>query len=556
MLQSLLIENYALIDKLEIRFQDGLNIITGETGAGKSILLGAVGLLLGQRADMAALKDKERSCIVEGTFAVATPDIEQALADSDIDVSDGAVVIRRLISPNGKSRTFVNDQPVTLQALKEIGEKLVDIHSQYQNILLQNAAFQLKVVDSLAGNKALQERYHAAFAQLRQAEQQLAALEEQAQLSKSESDYLGHLFSELEAARLQADELEALESEQQQLAHAEEIKLAFVRAGALLSSDEAGATKALREAKAALDKMAGAFAKAEALATRLQNVLVEVKDIAHDVDAIAESTEVNAARLAEVSERLDLIFALLKKHRVNTLDELLAVREQLRQKVSFIGNLDELLAARRKERDALLANARALADQLSKARSSVFAGVESHVVNMLKSLGIPSPTMQVAHAALPALTPTGQDDIRFLFSANKGVPPQDIARVASGGEISRLMLCLKSLIAWTGNLPTIIFDEIDTGVSGEVADCMGKIIRELGKSIQVVNITHLPQIASKGQTHFLVYKQESGAGTTTNIRRLTEEERVREIAKMLSGQTLTDTAIKNAKELLAVGRKQ
>jgi DNA repair protein RecN (Recombination protein N) len=549
MLQSLTIENYALIDKLEINFREGLNIVTGETGAGKSILLGAIGLLLGQRTDVAALKDKERSCVVEGAFAGANPDVEPLFEANDLDFSSD-VTIRRVISPNGKSRAFINDQPVTLSALKEIGENLVDIHSQHQNMLLQNAAFQLKVVDLLADSKKLQDSYKATFAKLKSAARRLSDLEEQARLSQKDVDYLTHLFNELKTANLQAGEQASLENEQQQLTHAEEIKLTFTRVAALLSSEEACATQMLREACAMLEKMGGIFAKSEPLADRLHSTLIEVRDVAHDVEAIAESTEVNVERLAEVNERLDLIYALQKKHKASSVEELMAACEQLGQKVSSVENMDEQLAALRKERDALLDEAKALAEQLSKARRKVFPAIESHVVNMLQELGMPSAAMQVERTELPELSPAGKDEIRFLFSANKGMPPQDIARIASGGEMSRLMLSLKSLVAWTGNLPTIIFDEIDAGVSGEVADRMGVIISELGKSIQVVNITHLPQIASKGQTHFLVYKVETTSGTATAIRQLSDGERVTEIAKMLSGQSLSEAAIKNAKELL------
>ncbi|MDR1343266.1 MAG: DNA repair protein RecN [Prevotellaceae bacterium] len=549
MLQSLIIENYALIDKLEINFRHGLNIVTGETGAGKSILLGAIGLLLGQRADVAALKDKERSCVVEGMFVVTNQDIEPLFEANDIDFS-GVTTIRRVISPNGKSRTFINDQPVTLSVLKDIGENLVDIHSQHQNMLLQNAAFQLKVVDSLADSKKLLDGYKRAFANLKRTERQLAELEEQARLSQNDVDYFTHLLNELKAASLREGEQVELENEQQQLTHAEEIKSTFTHVATLLSSEEACATKMLREAAAILEKTGGVFAKAEPLADRLQSSLIEVRDVARDVEAIAESTEVNVERLAEVNERLDLLYALQKKHKVSSVEELIAAREQLEQKVCLVENMDEQLAAVRKERDALLDEAEKQAKQLSTARRKVFPNIEAHVVDMLKELGIPGAAMLVEHTTLPELAANGKDEIRFLFSANRGMPPQDIARVASGGEISRLMLSLKSLVAWTGNLPTIIFDEIDTGVSGEVADRMGKIISSLGKSIQVVNITHLPQIASKGQTHFLVYKEDAGGGAITSIRQLSDSERVTEIAKMLSGQSLSEAAIKNAKELL------
>ncbi len=552
MLQSLLIENYALIDRLEINFKHGLSIVTGETGAGKSILLGALGLLVGQRADTAVLKDKERSCVVEGMFVVTNYDLEQLFAENDIDFSN-ITTIRRVISPNGKSRAFINDQPVTLSVLKDFGEKLIDIHSQHQNLLLQNAAFQLRVVDSLAENKTLRDGYVATFTQLRKAEQQLTELEEQARMSRGDLDYLTHQYKELEAAKLQEGEQADLENEQQQLTHAEEIKLTFTRVADMLQSDEGGVNKLLREAEVTLEKIGNVFTKAEPLADRLRSSLIEVRDVATEVENIAEGTEVNPQRLLEVSERLDLIYTLQKKHKINTIEELLQVQEQLGQKVGLIDNLDEQLEQLREQCTTLKAEAEKQADQLSHTRSKVFPSIESHVVKMLKELGIPNAAFVVQREELPALSITGKDDIQFLFSANKGVAPQDIARVASGGEISRLMLSLKSLVAWTGNLPTIIFDEIDTGVSGEVADCMGEIISDLGKSIQVINITHLPQIASKGQTHFFVYKEETPSGTATRIKQLSDAERVTAVAKMLSGQTLTDAAIKNAKELLKRG---
>lgn len=549
MLQSLHIENYALIDKLEISFKHGLSIVTGETGAGKSILLGALGLLVGQRADTAALKDKERSCVVEGMFVVTSYDLEQLFTDNDIDFSNVST-IRRVISPNGKSRAFINDQPVTLSVLKDFGEQLIDIHSQHQNLLLQNAAFQLKVVDSLADSRALRDSYAAVFAQLKRSEQQLAELEEQARMSRGDLDYLTHLYSELQAAKLQEGEQQQLENEQQQLTHAEEIKLTFSRVAEMLSNDEGGVNKVLREAELTLEKMGNLFAKAEPLADRLRSSLIEMRDVASEVESIAESTEVNPTRLLEVNERLDLIFSLQKKHKLSTVEELLKVQEQLGQKVGAVDNLDEQLETLRKACSALKNEAEQLAEQLSQARRKVFPAIEQHVVHMLRELGIPNAAMVVQREDLPALSATGKDDIQLLFSANKGVAPQDIARVASGGEISRLMLSLKSLVAWTGNLPTIIFDEIDTGVSGEVADRMGEIISELGKSIQVINITHLPQIASKGQAHFLVYKEETPDGTATRIKQLSDSERVTAVAKMLSGQTITDAAIRNAKELL------
>jgi DNA repair protein RecN (Recombination protein N) len=549
MLQSLLVENYALIDKLEINFKQGLSIVTGETGAGKSILLGAMGMLVGQRADVSVLKDRENSCVIEGMFVVTNRDLEQLFEENDIDFSNVST-IRRVISPTGKSRAFINDVPVTLSVLKDFGEKLIDIHSQHQNLLLQNAAFQLKVVDSLADNKKLQEDYKKVYGELRRAGVKLAELEEQARLSKNDLDYYSHLYQELDAASLEEGEQEQLETEQQQLTHAEEIKLAFAKASDILLAEDGGATTLLRSAEDVLEKMSSLFDKAEPLAYRLQSSLIEVRDIASEVERIAESTEVNPVRLEEVNDRLDLIFTLQKKHKVNSIGELIAVYDQLGQKVRFVDNIDEQLEKARKERERLQKEALELATQLTKTRKQVFPVIESHVTMLLKELGIPNTTFVVEHSESSTLSLNGKDTINFLFSANKGIAPLDIAKVASGGEMSRLMLSLKSLIAWTGNLPTIIFDEIDTGVSGEVADKMGEIIAELGESIQIINITHLPQIASKGQAHFFVYKEDTLDGTATRIKQLSDKERIQEIAKMLSGQTITEAAVKNAQELL------
>jgi DNA repair protein RecN (Recombination protein N) len=549
MLQKLYIENYALIDHLEIKFGGGLTTITGETGAGKSILLGALGLLLGQRADATVLRNKDRACVIEGEFQIMSSEIRQIFADNDIDYSDHSV-IRRTIAASGKSRSFVNDMPVPLTALKNIGELLIDVHSQHQNLLLQNAAFQLKVVDSLAGNKALLEEYRDIYAKTRQAKQALDMLEEQSRLSKNDIDYYTHLYRELHDISLQNGEQEELESEQQQLLHAGEIQTAFAGVAAMLGGDGICAVSVLKDAENALNKTGSVFEKAVPLASRLQSVLIEVRDIANEVERIAESTEVNPVRLNVVDERLDAIYTLQKKHKVATIAELLALHDEFEQKISFVDNIDERLDAARKEYEGLRAQALNLAQQITDTRRRVFPNICAHVTSILSDLGILNASFKVSHQISETLTTTGQDSIDFLFSANKGVEVQNIVKVASGGEISRLMLSLKSLIAWTGDLPTIIFDEIDTGVSGGVADKMGQIIEELGKAIQVINITHLPQIAAKGSAHYQVYKTETDDTTTTHIKKLAAEERITHIAKMLSGQSITEAALKNARELL------
>jgi DNA repair protein RecN (Recombination protein N) len=375
-------------------------------------------------------------------------------------------------------------------------------------------------------------------------------LEEHSRLSKNDIYYYTHLFKELSEIRLQHGEQDVLESEFQQLTHAEEIQSAFANAATMLNGDGISVVSALKDAENTIEKASSVFEKALPLASRLQSVLIEVRDIADEVEHIAEATEVNPTRLSEVSERLNAIYTLQKKHKVSTIAELLSLQEEFQHKIIFVDNIDERLDSTRKEYQRLQAQAQALAQQITDSRSKVFPNICAHVTTILSDLGIPNASFKVSHQLVENLTPTGQDSIDFLFSANKGVEVQNIVKVASGGEISRLMLSLKSLIAWTGDLPTIIFDEIDTGVSGEVADKMGQIIEELGKAIQVINITHLPQIAAKGISHFLVYKTETDNSTTTHIKKLTHEERIAHIAKMLSGQTITDAALKNARELL------
>jgi DNA repair protein RecN (Recombination protein N) len=549
MLQKLYIENYALIDHLEIQFGSGLTTITGETGAGKSILLGALGVLLGARADTATLRCKERSCVIEGEFKTANTQIKQILSQCDIEFSS-PMIVRRSVAPSGKQRSFVNDVPVSLAVLKNIGELLIDVHSQHQNLLLQNAAFQLKVVDSLANNKAILEEYRTIYAQTKQARTTMENLEQQSRLSKSDIDYYTHLFAELSDARLQNGEQEQLEQEEQQLSHAGEIQAAFAAAAALLGGEEACAATILRDAENTIEKAGSVYEKALPIASRLQSVLIEVRDIASEVERIAATTDVNPERLSEVEQRLDTIYTLQKKHKVTSIAELITMQEEFQQKINLVDNLDERLAAARKEYERLQGHAQLLAQKITDSRSGVFANICSHVTTILSDLGIPNAAFKVSHEICANLTPTGQDAIDFLFSANKGVDVQNIVKVASGGEIARLMLALKSLVAWTGDLPTIIFDEIDTGVSGGVADKMGQIIEELGKKIQVINITHLPQIAAKGVEHFMVYKEETSSATITQIKKLTHEQRITQIAKMLSGQSISDAAIRNARELL------
>ncbi|MGL4956931.1 MAG: DNA repair protein RecN, partial [Bacteroidales bacterium] len=549
MLQVLSIENYALIDRLQIRFDKGLSIVTGETGAGKSILLGALALLVGQRADTSVLKDKERNCVVEATFFPLNDELQTMLSQNDLDV-DTQIIIRRMVNANGKSRAFINDQPVNLSTLKDFGERLIDIHSQHQNLFLQDLAFQLKVVDAIADNKNILENYQKYYQELRREQQKLSTLLEQSQSSQAEMEFWHKQCNELAALNLQEDEQAELEAELQQLTHAEEIKTNFTQASKLLLQDDGGALKAIRAAEHLLNKLSQVFDTAQNLSERLSSSLIDLKDIAHEIETIAEDTELNTQRLEYVGQRLDAIYALQKKHQLNSIKELLQKQSELEQKTSLSENIDEEIQELQKKCEILDQKSHTLATELSQKRQASFPQLIHGVQAMLQDLGIPNALLQIDCRESSTLLPTGVDEVRFLFSANKGIAPQELARIASGGEIARLMLCFKSLLAFKGNLPTIIFDEIDTGVSGQVADCMGEIIRELGKFIQVINITHLPQIASKGQAHYLVYKEETKEGVSTKIKQLKDEERVTHIAQMLSGQELTEAALKNARELL------
>ncbi len=549
MLRSIFIENYALIDKLAIEFDKGLSIITGETGAGKSILLGAMSLILGQRADVSSLKDKEKSCVVEGTFFIENYGLQPLFEENDVDYEPNST-IRRIISPNGKSRAFINDVPVTLNVLKDVTDKLIDIHSQHQNLLIANSGFQLWVVDLLAGNADTLKEYREAYQQYKNVVLRLAELKQQHEQSKADYDYLLFQANQLTEAKLKDGELEELELELKQLTHAEEIKSGYVKASALLSGDEIGATNILREAMQAIAKLTQLSPEAESLASRLESSLIEVRDIANDVEQLSESINFLPERQEAVEQRLDTIYSLQQKHRVNSVTELLSIHESLNAKLETIVGFDSQLEALEKEQGKKEAELNKLAALLAKKRIAVLPDMQKRVIDMLRSLGMPNASFIAEQSELDSFTTNGKTTVSFLFSANKEIAPQEISKVASGGEMSRLMLSIKSLVAQTGKLPTIIFDEVDTGISGEVADKMGLLISKLAEKNQVINITHLPQIASKGSAHYLVYKEDTAKATVTNVKRLNNEERVMEIAKMLSGSSITEAAINNARSLL------
>lgn len=549
MIRKLYIQNYAIIDELEIEFKQGLNIITGETGAGKSILLGALSLIQGQRADTSVLKHNDRSCIVEVEFDISDYNLNDFFEANDIDYDD-ITTIRRQISENGKSRAFINEIPVNLNQLKELTEKLIDIHSQHQNLLLGNTRFQLDVLDSFAVSRDLLTDYRQLYDEFRKLKTELDRLEANAENAKRDFDYLSHQLNELNAANLRSGELDELEVLQKQLTHASEIKTALEFSYGTLNADELAVLSKVKEIESNLRRIESVFSQASNLISRIESCRIELKDIADEIDLLNSKVEVDDEQLHTVTQRIDLIYSLLNKHRLANFDELVEFRNQLENRVNEIAQIDFNLDEMRKALRILEQKLQEKSKNLSQIRTSSAPKVEQFVTELLQQLGIKHAVFRIRIEKLEEFQPWGTDRVTFYFSANKQIEPQELSRVASGGELSRLMLSLKSLLVKSTGLPTIIFDEIDTGVSGEIADRMGTIIYELAKGMQVINITHLPQIAAKGSNHFLVYKSVTNSQSSTGIKLLTPDERVVEIAKMLSGEKVTDAALMNAKELL------
>lgn len=549
MIRKLYIQNYAIIDELEIEFKQGLNIITGETGAGKSILLGALSLIQGQRADTSVLKHNDRSCIVEVEFDISEYSLNEFFEANDIDYDD-ITTIRRQISENGKSRAFINEIPVNLNQLKELTEKLIDIHSQHQNLLLGNTRFQLDVLDAFAVSRDLLTDYRQLYDEFRKLKTEFDRLEANAENAKRDFDYLSHQLNELNAANLRNGELDELEALQKQLTHASEIKTALEFSYGTLNADELAVLSKVKEIESNLRRIESVFSQASNLISRIESCRIELKDIADEIDLLNSKVEVDDEQLHTVTQRIDLIYSLLNKHRLANFDELVEFRNQLESRVNEIAQIDFNLDEKRKALRILEQKLQEKSKNLSQIRTSSAPKVEQFVTELLQQLGIKHAVFRIRIEKLEEFQPWGTDRVTFYFSANKQIEPQELSRVASGGELSRLMLSLKSLLVKSTGLPTIIFDEIDTGVSGEIADRMGTIIYELAKGMQVINITHLPQIAAKGSNHFLVYKSVTNSQSSTGIKLLTPDERVVEIAKMLSGEKVTDAALMNAKELL------
>lgn len=556
MLKSLYIKNYALIDELEVDFRPGFSVITGETGAGKSIILGALSLILGQRADSKSIKTGETKCVIEGVFDVRAYHLKDFCESRDIEYDPETAIIRREISAEGKSRAFVNDSPASLTNLKELGEKLIDIHSQHKNLLLGDGNFQLEVLDLLAGSRDLLDEHQRLFKEYKKAERLLNELTETARQNKEEEEFIRFQHDALAEAALKSGEEEALEQERALLSHSEEIKHSLYKTYALLADGDANVVGNLKEALQTVQALAAMYPEAKAMAERIESAYIDMKDLAPEIERKAEGIEFSNERLEYVNNRLDLIFGLQQKHRVSSADELVGVMQALREKLDTIGSLDEQTALAQKALEEAKTKMLLAADKLSKARMKAKAPIEKTITERTASLGMPNVRFECELEPKKIPDASGADNLRFLFSANKNVPPQPVSEVASGGEISRVMLCLKSLIAHATDLPTIIFDEIDTGVSGEVADKMGRIMQEFGDGKQVLAITHLPQIAAKGDTHYFVYKTDDAHGSNTRIRQLTENERTQELAQMLSGADVSQAAVENAKAMLLANRKE
>lgn len=549
MLQKLSISNYALIDNLEISFDSGLNILTGETGAGKSIILGALSLILGQRAESRYFFNQQKKCVIEGSFKIGEFHLKSFFEDNDLDY-EAETVLRREISADGKSRAFVNDTPVNLTSLKLLGEKLIDIHSQHATLEINDPEFQLLVVDSVAGHHELLNDYQTKYRSYKKSTAKLAQLIDESDKAKADLDYYQFQFDELEKANLDADEQEKLEQELAVLNNAEEIKRNLLSASYLMQDSEVAVLAQLREAGQQLGGIEKFNPQIEELHQRLNSTLIELKDIAAEIENIEQRTHTDEERAVEVNTRLTIIYTLQKKHRVNTIAELLELQEELSGKIQqavfgdeAIEKLQQQLALDKKELEQL-------AGQLSANRSKAIPQIEIQVLQTLAEMGMGNSALKIELTALPSLGADGVDAIKFLFSANKGHALAEMSKVASGGELSRLMLGIKSLVAKNTALPTIIFDEIDTGVSGEVAHKVGQIMEQLSQNLQVITITHLPQIAVKGASHYFVYKDDEGATTYTRIKQLDKQERVVEIAKMLSGDNPGESALQNARELL------
>lgn len=552
MLKQLYIKNFTLIDELNIQMHPGFSVITGETGAGKSIILGAIGLLLGNRADSKSIKAVRDRCVIEAHFDLSKYDMQQFFTDNDIDEDLSDTIIRRELTAAGKSRAFINDTPVSLTKMRELGEQLVDIHSQHQNLLLQKEDFQLNVVDIIAQDEKQRKNYEAAYNQYKQANQKLNALKAEIEKNRENEDFLRFQFKELDEAQLQNGEQEELEQEYEMLSHSEDIKTALYQADNHLSGDDGNIIERLKQTSEQLANIKDVYPEVTELLERIDSSYIELKDIAQEVNGLTDHVEFDPARLETINERLDKLNSLQQKFHVRDLGELIETYHQLKEQLSHIDHSDEDVEALEQEVTQLLEKAQKQAKELTAIRTKAAKKVEEEMKQRLIPLGIPNVRFSISLTEKP-LSHDGGDKVSFLFSANKSTPLQPVTQVASGGEIARVMLSLKAMISGAVKLPTIIFDEIDTGVSGKIAEKMAQIMVEMGNhERQVLSITHLPQIAAMGSHHYKVSKEETDNGTISRMTELSQQERVQEIAQMLSGSDVSEAALANAKELLRI----
>ena len=550
MLQQLYIKNFTLIDELDIQLHPGFSVITGETGAGKSIILGAIGLLLGQRADSKSIKQGTDRCVIEAHFDLSRYDMKSFFDENDIEYDDKDTIIRRELTATGKSRAFINDTPVALSMLKELGDQLMDIHSQHQNLLLNKQDFQLNVVDILAQDTKEVAAYQKVFDQYQQQKKALEALREEIERNRQNVDFLQFQFDELSQSKLAKGEQEELEQQSDTMSHAEDIKTALYETDNALNGDETGVVDMIRKATNALESISQVLPDSEELVERLNSCRIELKDIADEVGRMLNHTDFDPEELDAINNRLDRLYELEKKYHVKTVEELISLRDQLRQQLNNIENSDEAVGEKEKEVERLHAICQEHANKVTKQRQAIAKQMKSQMAGRLEALGMPHARFEVS-ITTTELGRNGQDNVSFLFSANTSTPLQSVAQVASGGEIARVMLSLKAMISGAVKLPTIIFDEIDTGVSGKIAEKMAQIMQEMGQTErQVISITHLPQIAALGSHHYKVSKEETPQGTISQMKELTPEERINEIAQMLSGSNISKAAIDNAKQLL------
>ncbi|MCL1821706.1 MAG: DNA repair protein RecN [Prolixibacteraceae bacterium] len=549
MLSRLFISNYALIGDLTVNFEPGLNIITGETGAGKSIILGALSLIMGARADISNVRGKEEKCVVEGTFDVEKLNIKHFFTSNDLDYDNNTILRRELLS-SGKSRAFINDTPVNLNLLKNLSQQLIDIHSQHQNLELNNQHFQLRIVDIVSKSRETLEEYALAFDKHSKISAQLKSLSDEAKKTKSDLDYYEFQYRQLSEAKLEAGEQPMLEEEREKLVHSEEITQAFAGVTQLLDGEHFPVLQQLKEALNHISKIRNFAPQANEFLERITSVHVELQDLAHESEYLAANNAFDPARLQQINDRLDLLYSLQQKHHVQSTDELITIRDQYGEKMNRIEDYDNKIAQLDKQRQESLQQLTIAVNKLTLRRKTAFPVICQKVVEVLTQLGIPHAVFEIEHRSRENFTPDGADAIRFLFSANKNVAADDISRFASGGEISRVMLALKTLVSDSRMLPTVVFDEIDSGISGETALRMGSILKNMSLGMQIINITHLPQIASRGDHHYKVFKSENDEGSYTSIRKLDREEKIEELAVMVGGSNHSETARKTAIELL------